>query len=58
MAVEVPSVLELEILVHAFFVPNKMFAHTIMHLRFRASQIVVLHMCMLIMYLAVHLLQR
>ena len=47
MAVEVPSVLELEILVHAFFVPNKMFAHTIMHLRFRASQIVVLRMCML-----------
>ena len=49
---------ELEILVHVFSCTYNMFAYAIVHLRFRASQIVVRARMYTNVYLAMYLLQR
>ena len=49
---------KLEILVHIFRAPNNMFAYTIVHLTFRAPQVVVYARVYANKYLTLHLLQR
>ena len=41
-----------------FHAPNNMFAYTIVHLKFRAPQVVIHAHVYANMYLALHLLQR